>query len=36
MHYKTFPALTGKAEDFRKLVKRGNVIVLEPGGSTEM
>ncbi len=36
MHYKTFPALTGKAEDFKKLVKRGNVIVLEPGGSTEL
>ncbi len=36
MHYKTFPALTGKAEDFKKLVKRGNVVVLEPGGSVEL
>jgi L-ascorbate metabolism protein UlaG (beta-lactamase superfamily) len=34
MHFDTFPALTGKAEEFRKLVKRGNVVVLEPGKST--
>jgi len=36
MHFDTFPALTGKAEEFKKLVKRGNVIVLEPGGSVEL
>lgn len=35
MHFDTFPALTGKAEEFRKRVKRGTVKVLEPGGSAE-
>lgn len=36
MHFDTFPALTGKAEEFRQLVKRGNVTVLKPGGSIEV
>ena len=36
MHFDTFPALTGKAEEFRKLVKRGTVKVLAPGGSLEL
>jgi L-ascorbate metabolism protein UlaG (beta-lactamase superfamily) len=36
MHFDTFPALTGKAEEFRKLVKRGTVAVLEPGGVLEL
>ncbi|MEJ2696099.1 MAG: metal-dependent hydrolase [Candidatus Sulfobium sp.] len=36
MHFDTFPALTGKSDEFRKLVKRGTVEVLEPGGSLEV
>jgi len=36
MHFDTFPVLTGKAGQFKKLVKRGSVLVLEPGGSVEL
>jgi L-ascorbate metabolism protein UlaG (beta-lactamase superfamily) len=36
MHFDTFPALTGKADVFRKLVKRGTVKVLAPGGALEL
>ena len=33
MHFKTFPVLAESGEDFRSLVKRGRVEVLEPGGT---
>lgn len=36
MHFDTFPALTGKPEEFRGLVKRGSVVVLEPGNPLEI
>jgi L-ascorbate metabolism protein UlaG (beta-lactamase superfamily) len=36
MHFDTFPVLTGKSEEFRKLVKRGKVLVLEPGTPVEL
>jgi L-ascorbate metabolism protein UlaG (beta-lactamase superfamily) len=36
MHFDTFPILTGKSEEFRKLVKRGTVLVLEPGKPVEL
>ncbi|MDA8433010.1 MAG: metal-dependent hydrolase [Nitrospiraceae bacterium] len=36
MHYDTFPALTGKADEFVRLVKRGTVKVLAPGGPLEL
>ena len=32
MHYGTFPVLSGGAEEFKKMVKRGRVEVLDPGG----
>jgi len=31
MHYKTFPVLADKADEFKRLVKRGRVEVLKPG-----
>jgi L-ascorbate metabolism protein UlaG (beta-lactamase superfamily) len=31
MHYKTFPVLADKADEFKKLVKRGRVAALNPG-----
>ena len=33
MHYKTFPVLAGGADEFKRLVRRGRVEVLEPGGT---
>jgi L-ascorbate metabolism protein UlaG (beta-lactamase superfamily) len=36
MHFDTFPALTGKSDEFSRLVKRGTVVVLKPGGSLEV
>ncbi len=36
MHFDTFPALTGKAEEFKKLVRRGTVRVLRPGEPLEL
>jgi L-ascorbate metabolism protein UlaG (beta-lactamase superfamily) len=36
MHYDTFPALTGKAAEFKTLVTRGTVLVLEPGVPVEL
>jgi len=36
MHFDTFPILTGKAEEFERLVKRGKVLVLEPGTPVEL
>lgn len=33
MHYKTFPVLASGADDFKKLVKRGRVEALNPGGT---
>lgn len=33
MHYKTFPVLTDSADEFKKLVKRGRVEALQPGGT---
>lgn len=36
MHYDTFPALTGKAAEFKPLVTRGTVLVLEPGVPVEL
>ncbi len=31
MHFDTFPLLTGKADTFKSLVRRGQVVVLRPG-----
>lgn len=36
MHFDTFPALTGKADEFKRLVERGTVEILHPGGSIEV
>lgn len=36
MHFDTFPLLTGKADDFKKLVRRGHVEVLKPGQAFEV
>ncbi|MDD5089704.1 MAG: metal-dependent hydrolase [Candidatus Wallbacteria bacterium] len=36
IHHSTFPLLTGRPEDFRKLVKTAEVIVLSPGQSCEL
>lgn len=36
MHYRTFPVLAGGAEEFKKLVKRGRVEILEPGGTLKL
>lgn len=33
MHYKTFPVLADKADEFKGMVKRGRVEILEPGGT---
>lgn len=33
MHYKTFPVLASGADEFKKLVKRGRVEALNPGGT---
>jgi L-ascorbate metabolism protein UlaG (beta-lactamase superfamily) len=32
MHFKTFPVLAGGAEEFERLVTRGRVEVMQPGG----
>lgn len=31
MHFDTFPLLTGKAEAFKSLIRRGQVVVVKPG-----
>lgn len=36
MHYGTFPALSGKVEDFAPLVKRGAVRIMTPGETIEV
>lgn len=36
MHYKTFPVLASAADDFKRLVKRGRVEILEPGGTLKL
>ena len=36
MHYGTFPALSGKVEDFAPLVRRGTVRIMTPGETIEI
>ena len=36
MHFKTFPMLASGADGFKKLVRRGRVEILEPGGTLEL
>ncbi|MDD3181511.1 MAG: metal-dependent hydrolase [Alphaproteobacteria bacterium] len=36
MHYGTFPQLTGQADTFKNLVRRGEVVVLNPGQGVEV
>lgn len=36
MHFKTFPVLAQSADEFARMVKRGRVEILEPGGTLSL